>query len=47
MSSYWNDVRGCLTQITDPLGHYTLVEYDGMDRVKKLTDLFKWCQLNW
>ncbi|MBS0156115.1 MAG: RHS repeat protein [Nitrospira sp.] len=32
---------GRITQIADPLGNRTLVEYDTMDRVKKLTDALK------
>ncbi len=40
-TTYWNDVLGRITQITDPLGNQTLVEYDVMDRVKKLTDPLK------
>lgn len=40
-TTYWSDVVGRITQITDPLGNRTVVEYDVMDRVKKLTDAIK------
>lgn len=40
-TTYWSDVVGRITQIMDPLGNQTAVEYDVMDRGKKLTDALK------